>query len=44
LALHDDPERRETMALAGARTARDRFDVRLMVRRLEDLYRELAER
>jgi glycosyltransferase involved in cell wall biosynthesis len=44
LALHDDPERRETMALAGARTARDRFDVRLMVRRLEDLYRELVER
>lgn len=44
LALCDDPDRRETMAAEGERTARDRFDARLMVRRLEDLYDSVVRR
>jgi glycosyltransferase involved in cell wall biosynthesis len=42
LALHDDPRKCYDLATAAAQTARDRFDVSLMVRRMEDLYRSLA--
>lgn len=41
LALHDDPRKCYDLATAAAHTARDRFDVSLMVRRLEDLYQGL---
>jgi glycosyltransferase involved in cell wall biosynthesis len=41
LALHDDPARRASLAAAGQSTARERFDVTGMVRRMEDLYQRL---
>jgi glycosyltransferase involved in cell wall biosynthesis len=42
LALCDDPEGRASMAEAGELTARERFDARLVARRIEDLYLELV--
>lgn len=42
LFLCDHPERRAALADQGARTARTRFDVLTMVRRVEALYRDLG--
>lgn len=44
LTLYDDAGRRHAMASAGARTAVNRFDARLMTRRIEDLYRTIVPR
>jgi len=44
LMLCDDPGRRAALAEAGARTARDRFDVLQMVRLVEDLYHVIVSR
>lgn len=43
LALHDDPVLREGLVTEGRRTARDRFDARLMVRRIEDIYAQIMK-
>jgi len=42
LALHDDPARCESLAAAGTATVRDRFDVTVMVRRMEELYHRVV--
>jgi glycosyltransferase involved in cell wall biosynthesis len=44
LALCDDPERRTRLAMAGGRTARDRFGAEQMTRIVEDLYRTICPR
>lgn len=44
LALHDDPARRERMAVAGAETARGRFDMVQTTRRVERIYRDALSR
>lgn len=44
LALHDDPEQRERIALAGAEAARARFDMRNTTRRVEAIYRDAVAR
>ena len=42
LALCDAPERRSELGAEGERTARERFDVTAMVRRIEALYQSPA--
>jgi glycosyltransferase involved in cell wall biosynthesis len=44
LSLHDDPERRERLGLAGAAAARERFDMRKTARRLEKIYEDALAR
>jgi glycosyltransferase involved in cell wall biosynthesis len=44
LALHDDPERRRSLAAAGAEAARARFDMLKTTRRLEQIYRDVLAR
>ena len=44
LALYDDREMRWRLARAGERTARERFDVAVMTRRVEAVYAEILRR
>jgi glycosyltransferase involved in cell wall biosynthesis len=44
LALHDDPARRERMALAAAEAASERFDMRTTARRVEKIYEDALAR
>jgi len=44
LALYDDREMRWRVARAGERTARERFDVGVMTRRIEAVYAEILRR